>query len=154
MNPGASAAQIRWRVGAWLVGIGLLVPLASMKVLGGGVEVVLIGIFLMALGALVANPFRTVTRMRAHGRTDPLVRLRPLGLFQYLFFFLTVVLPFAVGEWLLRLLAEAYERRGRVVEEAADTWDGDSPVVFPVANAPTRERRTALRRRGRPSPRG
>ena len=156
MNPGASAAQIRWRVGAWLVGVGLLAPLLSVTTLGGGAGIVLLGIALMALGALVANPFRTVTRMRAHGRPDPLVRLRPLGLFQYMFFFLSVVLPFAVGEWLLRLLAEAYERRGRVIEEAADTWAGDGPVVFPVGSAQPapRDTRRGLRRRGGPSRRG
>jgi hypothetical protein len=155
VNPGASAAQIRWRVGAWLVGIGLLAPLLDVTVLGGGASIVMLGVFLMALGALVANPFRTVTRMRAHGRPDPLVRLRPLGLFQYLFFFVAVVLPFAVGEWLLRLLAEAYERRGRVVEDAADTWGGDGPVVFPVGSPhPPAPRRGAFRRRGGPSRRG
>jgi hypothetical protein len=131
VNPGASAAQIRWRVGAWLVGVGILLPVVSVWLLGGGLGVVFFGISLMALGALVANPFRTVTRMRAHGRPDPLVRLRPLGLFSYLVFFLTVVLPFALGEWLLRLLGEAYERRGRVTEDA-DTWAGDGPVIFPT----------------------
>jgi hypothetical protein len=134
VNPGATAAQTRWRVGGWMVGSGVLGPAVFVVLLGGAsIQVVLLGIAWAAFGACIANPFRTIERLRVHGRMDPVVRLKPLGLVSYTGFFLAFVLPFAVGEWLLRLVGEWHLRRPSPVEPEPveeDTWHGEGPVVW------------------------
>ena len=141
MNPGATAAQTRWRVGGWLVGTGFLLPLTVMLLLGGSFVLLLFGIALASLGTLIANPFRTMGRLRVHGRMDPVVSLKPLGIFSYTLFFLVFVLPFAVGEWILRMLGEWFEGRDPApdsIEEHAPHFDG--PIVWP-ASTPARRGR-------------
>jgi len=142
MNPGATAAQTRWRVGAWAVGAGILVPLLDAGFFGPDRGLFLLGLAFCVIGGLVANPFRTVDRLRTHGKIDPLVRLKPLGLFSYLAFFVAFVLPFAVGEWLLRLIAEhAGRRRGPPdpADEVTDDHEALGPVVWPATGKRNRK---------------
>jgi hypothetical protein len=138
VNPGATAAQTRWRVGAWCVGAGILVPLIDAGLFGPSDGLILLGLVFVVLGGLVANPLRTIGRLRTHGKIDPVVRLKPLGLFSYVAFFITFVLPFAVGEWLLRLIGERWGDRRRPPPDDEDTLDGD-PLVWPAVGRRNRK---------------
>jgi hypothetical protein len=76
----------------------------------------------MVIGSLVANPLRVMGRLRAGVPADPVVRLRPLGIIGFIVMMVLFLVPFAIGEWLLNMVGEVFERR---TGGAAD--DGDPP---------------------------
>jgi hypothetical protein len=166
MRPGATSAVLRWRVGAWLVGAGLVLLVAEIVFLHKGFGFWCLCLFLMLIGALVANPLRVMGRLRAGGHTDPVVRLRPLGVVGFIVMMVLFLVPFAIGEWLLNMAGEMFERRsGREIGDedpeslAADeeTLSGHPPVPWPGAEGfedifydehdPNRKRLRASRRR-------
>jgi hypothetical protein len=125
VRPGATSAVLRWRVGAWLVGIGLVLLVADLLILRKGFGFWCLCLFLVVLGALVANPLRVMSRLRAGGPADPVVRLRPLGVVGFIVMMALFLVPFAIGEWLLNMVGELFERRaGRPSVE-----EGNSPPL-------------------------
>ena len=111
MRPGATSAVLRWRVGAWLVGTGALLFVADLLFLDQGPGFWSFCLFLVVIGSLIANPMRMMGRLRAGGPTDPVVRLRPLGIIGFIVMMVLFLVPFAVGEWFLNLIGELFERR-------------------------------------------
>ena len=71
MRPGATSAVLRWRVGAWLVGAGLLLFVVDLIFLHNGFGFWCLCLFLMIIGTLVANPLRIMGRLREGGPADP-----------------------------------------------------------------------------------
>ena len=144
MRPGATSAVLRWRVGAWLVGAGLLLFVLDLIVLHNGPGFWCLCLFLMIIGALVANPLRVMGRLREGGPADPVVRLRPLGIIGFIVMMVLFLVPFAIGEWLLNMVGELFERRsGRRVIDLdeqepppvdEETLAGHPPVPWPGAD--------------------
>ena len=66
-----------------------------------------------------------MTRLREGGFADPVVRLRPLGIFGFIIMMVLFLVPFAVGEWLLNMIGELFERR------ANRTIGEDPPPLTP-----------------------
>ena len=159
MRPGATSAVLRWRLGAWLVGTGLLLLVLDLIFLHKGVGFWCLCLFLMIMGALIANPLRVMGRLREGGPADPVVRLRPLGIIGFIVMMVLFLVPFAIGEWLLNMVGELFERRSgrRVID-----LDDDDPAAGrrgdprrPPARAVARRRRLRghlLRRAGSESP--
>jgi hypothetical protein len=142
MRPGVTSAVLRWRVGAWLVGAGLVLLVADIVFLHKGFGFWCLCLFLMMIGALVANPLRVMGRLRAGGHADPVVRLKPLGVVGFIVMMVLFLVPFAIGEWLLNMVGEMFERRsGSEIEDedpvalAADeeTLSGHPPSPWPGA---------------------
>ena len=142
MRPGATSAVLRWRVGSWLVGFGVVLLLADFVFLRKGFGFWCLCLFLAIVGALVANPLRLMARLRAGGPADPFVRLRPLGVVGFIVMMVLFLVPFAIGEWLLNMIGELFERRARrpVDDENApplaadeETLAGHPPVPWPGA---------------------
>ena len=125
MRPGVTSAVLRWRVGAWLVGASLLLFILDLFILHQGTGFLFLCLFLLILGALIANPLRVMTRLREGGFADPVVRLRPLGIFGFIIMMVLFLVPFAVGEWLLNMIGELFERR------ANRTIGEDPPPLTP-----------------------
>jgi len=111
VRPGVTSAVLRWRVGAWLVGASILLFGLDLFILGQGVGFWFLCLFLLILGALVANPLRVMARLRDGGFADPVVRLRPLGIIGFIVMMVLFLVPFAIGEWLLNMIGELFERR-------------------------------------------
>ncbi len=117
MRPGATSAVLRWRVGTWLVGAGLLLFVIDLIFLHNGFGFWCLCLFLMIIGTLIANPLRVMGRLREGGPADPVVRLRPLGIIGFIVMMVLFLVPFAIGEWLLNMVGELFERRsGRRVD--------------------------------------
>ncbi len=141
MRPGATSAVLRWRVGAWLVGTGLLLLVVDVIFMHKGFGFWCLCLFFMIIGALVANPFRTMGRLRQGGAVDPMVRLRPLGIIGFTVMMVLFLVPFAIGEWLLNMVGEVFERRSDRPVEAEnapppvdeETLAGHPPVPWPGA---------------------
>ena len=142
MRPGATSAVLRWRVGAWLVGTGLLLLAADLIFLHKGFGFWCMCLFLMIIGTLVANPLRVMGRLREGGPADPVVRLRPLGIIGFIVMMGLFLVPFAIGEWFLNMIGELFERRsGRPVDDEEgvqlgpdeETLAGHPPVPWPGA---------------------
>ena len=142
MRPGATSAVLRWRVGAWLVGTGVVLLVADLVFMRKGFGFWLLCLFLAIIGTLMANPLRVMRRLRDGGPADPFVRLRPLGLFGFIIMMALFLLPFAIGEWLLNMMGELFERRAErrgndatatppPVDE--ETLAGHPPVPWPGA---------------------
>jgi hypothetical protein len=155
-------------VGAWLVGTGLVLLVADLVIMRKGFGFWCLCLFLAILGTLVANPLRVMGRLRAGGPADPVVRLRPLGVVGFIVMMALFLVPFAIGEWLLNLVGEFFERRaGRHVDEEnapplpvdEETLAGHPPVPWPGAEGfedifydeqdPNRKRLRRLTRRRR-----
>ena len=84
-----------------------------------------------------------MARLREGGLADPVVRLRPLGIIGFIVMMVLFLVPFAIGEWLLNMIGELFERR----------------VGAPRSTRTRRCRRTrrrlpAIRRRPGPAPSG
>ncbi len=142
MRPGATSAVLRWRVGAWLVGTGVVLLVADLVFMRKGFGFWCLCLFLMIIGTLVANPLRVMGRLREGGPADPFVRLRPLGVIGFIVMMVLFLVPFAIGEWLLNMVGELFERRaGRRSEDAngapppidEETLAGHPPVPWPGA---------------------
>jgi hypothetical protein len=142
VRPGATSAVLRWRVGAWLVGTGVVLLVADLVFMRKGFGFWCLCLFLMIIGALVANPFRVMGRLRDGGPADPVVRLRPLGILGFIVMMVLFLVPFAIGEWLLNMIGELSERRqGRRADDAnappppvdEETLAGHPPVPWPGA---------------------
>ncbi len=142
MRPGATSAVLRWRVGAWLVGTGVLLLVADLFFLHQGFGFWCLCLFLAILGSLVGNPFRVMSRLRAGGPADPVVRLRPLGVVGFIVMMVLFLVPFAIGEWALNAIGELFERRaGRPVDDDGgvqlapdeETLAGHPPSPWPGA---------------------
>lgn len=140
MRPGATSAVLRWRVGSWLVGTALILFVLDVLFWGQGFGFWCLCLFMLVIGALVANPFRMLGRLRDGMPPDPVVRLRPLGIFGFIIMMVLFLVPFAIGEWLLNLVGELRERRGShpVSEDAPlpvdeETLAGHPPVPWPGA---------------------
>ena len=143
MRPGATSAVLRWRVGAWLVGTGALLFVADLFFLDQGYGFWSLCLFFIVIGSLVANPLRVMGRLRAGGPADPVVRLRPLGIIGFIVMMVLFLVPFAIGEWLLNMIGELFERRsGRRVIDLdeqpppvdEETLAGHPPVPWPGAD--------------------
>ena len=128
MRPGATSTQLRWRVGSWLVGAGIFAVLA-LALLGGSLGLLSLAVLMAALGTLVANPFTMARRLRSHSIGEPIVRLRPLGVFGFVVFLIAFLVPFAIGEWLLNAIAERFEDSSGPTKPPTDddTWH-DQPL--------------------------
>jgi len=111
VRPGATSAVLRWRLGAWLVGTGLLLLVLDLIFLHKGAGFWCLCLFLMIIGGLLANPLRVMGRLREGGPADPVVRLRPLGIIGFIVMMVLFLVPFAIGEWLLNMIGELFERR-------------------------------------------
>jgi hypothetical protein len=141
VRPGATSAVLRWRVGAWLVGMGVLLLVADLFFLHQGFGFWCVCLFIGIIGSLVANPLRLMERLRAGGPADPFVRLRPLGVVGFIVMMVLFLVPFAIGEWLLNMIGEVFERRAGHpitrddVELGPDeeTLAGHPPVPWPGA---------------------
>ena len=101
MRPGATSAVLRWRVGAWLVGTGALLLVTDLTVLHKGSGFWSPLPVPHVIGSLIANPMRIMGRLREGGPTDPVVRLRPLGIIGFIVMMVLFLVPFAIGEWFL-----------------------------------------------------
>ena len=144
MRPGATSAVLRWRLGAWLVGTGLLLLVLDLIFLHKGAGFWCLCLFLMIIGGLLANPLRVMGRLREGGPADPVVRLRPLGIIGFIVMMVLFLVPFAIGEWLLNMVGELFERRsGRRVIDLdeqepppvdEETLAGHPPVPWPGAD--------------------
>jgi hypothetical protein len=164
MKPGATSAVLRWRVGAWLVGTAVVFFVVDLAKLRQGPGFLLLCLFFALLGALIANPLRVPGRMREGTGGEPVVRLRPLGVIGFILMMVLFLVPFSIGEWLLHLIGELFDRRAaRTVnseqeQELADeeTLAGHPPVPWPGAAGfediffdeqdPNRPRRSRRRR--------
>ena len=142
MRPGATSAVLRWRVGAWLVGTGVVLFVADVFYLHQGFGFWFLCLFLAVIGSLVANPLRVIGRLRAGVFSDPVVRLRPLGMVGFIVMTVLFLVPFAIGEWLLNSIGELFERRaGRPIDDAGavqlapdeETLAGHPPSPWPGA---------------------
>ena len=142
MRPGATSAVLRWRVGAWLVGTGALLFVADLFFLDQGPGFWSFCLFLVVIGSVIANPMRMMGRLRAGGPTDPVVRLRPLGIIGFIVMMVLFLVPFAVGEWFLNSIGELFERRagrpsndedGMALAPDEETLAGHPPVPWPGA---------------------
>jgi hypothetical protein len=76
------------------------------------------------LGALMANPFRLLARIRNHTIYEPVFRIRPLGVFGFVLFLIFLLVPYAVGDWLLTLIGERFES-SRAEPPEDDTFEED-----------------------------
>jgi hypothetical protein len=142
VRPGATSAVLRWRVGAWLVGTGVVLLIADVLLLRKGFGFWCLCLFLVIIGSLVANPLRVMGRLREGGPADPVVRLRPLGILGFIVMMVLFLVPFAIGEWLLNMVGELFERRtGRQLDDGdpppiavdEETLAGHPPVPWPGA---------------------
>jgi hypothetical protein len=118
------STELRWRLGSWLVGAGILGILSSIFWIGsaGFAFLCLAG---GLLGALIANPFRLIQRLRNHTIVEPVFRLRPLGMIGFLLFIFFLLIPYALGDWLLTIVGELFERGAPVDPAEQDTVDED-----------------------------
>lgn len=129
-------------MGAWLVGTGLVLLVVDFIFLHKGFGFWCLCLFFVIIGALVANPLRVMGRLREGGPADPVVRLRPLGILGFIVMMVLFLVPFAIGEWLLSMVGELFERRsGRDVIDLdeppppvdEETLAGHPPVPWPGA---------------------
>jgi hypothetical protein len=118
------STELRWRLGAWMVGAGILGILSSLFWIGstGFAFLCLAG---GLLGALIANPFRLIQRLRNHTIVEPVFRLRPLGMIGFVVFILFLLIPYAIGDWLLTIVGEGFERSAPADPAEDDTVDQD-----------------------------
>ena len=142
MRPGATSAVLRWRVGAWLVGAAVVLLVADVARLRQGAGFWLLCLFFGLLGTLVANPLKVPGRMREGSGTEPVVRLRPLGVIGFILMMVLFLVPFAIGEWLLHLIGDLFDRRAARATDSPhperpdeETMAGHPPVPWPGRNA-------------------
>jgi hypothetical protein len=128
------STELRWRIGCWLVGAALLGILASIFWIGSAG----FGFFCLAsgfLGVLICNPFRLLARLRNHTIVEPVFRIRPIGMIGFLVFLILMLIPYAIGDWLMAMLGERFEAgRGQdpVTEAEEDTLDGFDSLFTPA----------------------